>query len=37
MVTKGESGGEGGDKLGVSDGQIHTTPYKIDKQQGPTV
>ena len=27
----------GGDKLGVWDQQIHTTIYKIDKQQGPTV
>ena len=30
--------GEGGrDKLGVWDEQIHTTAYKIDNQQGPTV
>ena len=27
----------GGDKLGVWDQQIHTTIYKIDKQEGPTV
>jgi len=27
----------GGDKLGIWDYQIHTTIYKIDKQQGPTV
>ena len=26
-----------GDKLGVWNQQIHTTIYKIDKQQGPTV
>ena len=26
-----------GDKLGVWDSHIHTTIYKIDKQQGPTV
>ena len=29
--------GCGRDKLGVWDQQIHTTIYKIDKQQGPTV
>ena len=30
--------GKGGrDKLGVWDEQKHTTVYKIDKQQGPTV
>ena len=29
--------GEGRDKLGVWDEQIHTTIYKTDKQQGPTV
>ena len=34
MVAKGE---KGGDKLGIWDQQIHTTIYKIDKQQGPTV
>ena len=34
MVTKGEKRGR--DKLGVWDQQIHTTMYKIDKQQGPT-
>ena len=34
MVTKGE---RGRDKLGVWDQQIHTTIYKIDKQQGPTI
>ena len=27
----------GRDKLGVWDQQIHTTIYKIDNQQGPTV
>ena len=31
------SGREGKDKLGVLDLQIHTTIYKTDKQQGPTV
>ena len=36
MVTKGERGW-GKDKLGVSDWQIQTTAYKIDKQQGPTL
>ena len=35
MVIKGESGGR--DKLGVWDKHIHTTVYKIDNQQGPTV
>ena len=35
MVTKG--GGGGRDKLGVWDKHIHTTVYKIDNQQGPTV
>ena len=34
-VTRGEKGMR--DKLGVWDQQIHTTIYKIDKQQGPTV
>ena len=30
--------GKGGrDKLGVWDEQIHSTIYRIDKQQGPTV
>ena len=28
---------EGGDKLGVWDWHIHTTKFKMDKQQGPTV
>ena len=40
MVTKGGWGGEGRrgrDKLGVWDEHIHTTRYKIDNQQGPTV
>ena len=32
MLTKGEKEG-GRDKLGVCDQQIHTTMYKIDKQQ----
>ena len=36
MVTKGE-GGVGRDKLEVWDQQMHTTIYKIDKQQGFTV
>ena len=35
MITKGGRGRR--DKLGVWDEQIHTTIYKIDKQQGPTV
>ena len=34
MVTRGE---RRGDKLGVWDEHIHTTMYKIDNQQGPTV
>ena len=34
MVTKGEGGSN---KLGVWDYNIHTTVYKIGKQQGPTV
>ena len=33
MVTKGK---REGDKLGIWDEQIHTTIYKIGKQQGPT-
>ena len=36
MVTKGERG-VGRDKLGVWDYHRHTTIYKIDNQQGPTV
>ena len=36
--TYGYPRGKGGrDKLGVWDEQIHTTVYKTDKQQGPTV
>ena len=37
--TYGYQVGKGGgrDKLGVWDQQIHTTIYKVDKQQGPTV
>ena len=35
MVTKEEGGGR--DELGVWDLQIHTTVYKIDKQQELTV
>ena len=35
MVTKEESRGR--DKLGVWDEHTHTTIYKIDNQQGPTV
>ena len=35
---RGKVGGGGGrDKLGVWDWHIHTTIYKIDNQQGPTV
>ena len=36
MVTKGETLG-GGDKSGAWDEHTHTTIYKIDNQQGPTV
>ena len=36
MVTKGDSQGPGGDKLGVWDKHIHTTIYKIGKQ-GPAL
>ena len=35
MVTKGERWGER-DKLGIWDGHIHTTIFKIDNQQGAT-
>ena len=35
--TDGYQRGRGVDKLGVWDEQIHTTIYKIDNQQGPTV
>ena len=37
--TYGYWRGKGGerDKLGDPDSYIHTTVYKIDKQQGPTV
>ena len=35
MVTKGERWGR--DKLGIWEEHIHTTIYKIEKQQGPTV
>ena len=31
MVTKGERGGGGRDKLGVQDQQIHTVAYKTGK------
>ena len=34
-LQKGKRGGR--DKLGVWDQQIHTTIYKTDKKQGPTV
>ena len=34
-LPKGKARGR--DKLGVWGKQIHTTIYKIDKQQGPTV
>ena len=27
----------GRDKLGVWDGHVHTTTFKIDNQQGPTL
>ena len=39
MVTKGNSGGRRGerDKLEVQKQRIHTTIYKIAKQQVPTV
>ena len=36
MVTKGEMSG-GKDKSGAWDEHMHTTMYKTDKQQGPTV
>ena len=36
MVTKGKRG-QGRDKLGVSDQQLHTALYKIEKEQGPIV
>ena len=36
MVTKGEMRGEVG-KSGACDEHTHTTIYKIDNQQGPTV
>ena len=32
---RGKVGGK--DKLGIWEQQIHTTIYKIDKQQGPTM
>ena len=35
MITKEERGRR--DKLGNWDLQIHTTIYKTDEQQGPTV
>ena len=35
MITKEERGRK--DKLGNRDLQIHTTIYKTDEQQGPTV
>ena len=35
MTTKGKR--EGRDKLGVWDLHVHTTIYKTDSQQGPTV
>ena len=34
MVTKEEGGRN---KLGVRDQHVHSTKYKIDNQQGPTV
>ena len=36
-LPKEKAGGKGGDKLGVWDEQIHTTIYKTDNQQRPTV
>ena len=36
MITKGERW-QGRDKLGGWDEQTHTTIYKIDNQQGPTI
>ena len=35
MVPRGERGGR--DKVGFEDQQMHTTMYKINKQQGLTV
>ena len=36
--TYGQQRGKlGEDKLGIWDQKIHTTIYKIDKQQGPTM
>ena len=37
MFTKGETWGGRRDKLGAWDEHIHTTIFKIDNQQGPTV
>ena len=39
MVTKEEKGENvsGRDKSGAWDEHIHTTVYKVDNQQGPTV
>ena len=34
---RGKVGGGGMDKLGVWDWHIHTTVFKTDNQQGPTV
>ena len=34
IITKGETGRE---KLEIGDQQIHTTIYKVDKQQRPTI
>ena len=36
-LPEGMAGGGGVDKLGVWDQQIHTTVYKVGKQQGPIV
>ena len=36
-VPKGKSGGREGDELGIWELVIHTTVYKVDNQQGPTV
>ena len=34
MVTRGKGGG---DRSGVWDWHVHTTTFKIDNQQGPTL
>ena len=37
LVPKGKGGGSEGDELGSFELFIHTTVYKVDNQQGPTV